>query len=157
MSIISGNIRDIVGVLDAKKNNMSPVNIENLNRKRGETFRRFMIQKMMSDELGLTPIDNPDHPPLYDTGYFAENSEVRVNGEAVNVGYFSDNSEGPEGAKITYTDIAILQTTGFNVKHRIIPPRPFMDIALRMYKETSIDKKIISNFIKGIKPEDDNV
>lgn len=121
----------------------SPSEQARINLKRGLKFRQFVIDKLQSGQLDLEPIKDPSHFPLYNTGDLAEEIEVKLfNDGKVRVGYFSSNGRSPANSKLTYSEIANLQSNGFNAKGTIVPPRPFLQIAARIYKYSGRDARV---------------
>lgn len=140
---ITKTLDNIIEELDEKK-------IDKLNLKRGNRFREFMINNLQRGLIPLEPIRDQSHNPLYDTGKLAEEIEVKLVDKSVEVGYFESNTNRPEGTELTYTEIAIVQSLGFNNGRGVVLPRPFLNIGLRLYSETDIDDRIVDEFIKNV-------
>ena len=94
----------------------------NLQLYRAKKFRKYTIDKVRSGELGLvalsgaTRIISGDHTPEDNKGGLINQIGVRPakNNEA-EAGYFESNKKKIPGKKITYTEAAIMQHTGYRI------------------------------------------
>lgn len=121
--------------------------IRAMNIKRGNAYKKFMIDALENGRIPLAPIKKGDHPPLFDTGEFAEAMKVKAKASNVEVGYFSDQAGSHSRTGLSYYDIARLQTNGYRVGKTEVPPRPFMEIGSRMYDDEKIDSEIIKEYL----------
>lgn len=138
---------ELIIKLDRMTENLNGEETIEMNEYRAMKFRDYLIQQMRADGLGLEPIKDPSHPPLYDSGELANHSNIkRGEGTNVLVGYFSSDSGRPHGSKITYTQIAILQTHGYRAGKTRVVPRPFLYIAARMFQDEGQDKKAVREY-----------
>ncbi len=126
--------------------------ISELNRKRANAFRDFLIDSLRNGTIPVEPIKDESHKPLYDTGKLAENCEVEeISAWIYKVGYFDTNKNKPDGTTLTYPEIAIVQSSGFNNGRAVVVPRPFFDIAWRMWNESGKDEKIVDEWYNNLK------
>lgn len=143
---------EVIARIEGFKKKFSREERLRINQIRAESFRDFMQTALRSGSLMLTPIKDPSHPPLYDTGQLAQRiiTEVDTDGVSVNVGFFAKNGDSPPGSRLTYTQLAILHSHGFHAGTYKVPPRPFMSIGLRRYKDEKIDNKIVKRESKNV-------
>ncbi len=94
-----------------------------LNKSRAEKFRKNTISDVKTGRLALKKnrpateiIQNTTHPPEYFTGELLKSIDIKTedNGSA-EAGYFVSDQRRPASAKISYTDIATLQHTGYRI------------------------------------------
>lgn len=94
-----------------------------ITKSMGEDFVKFTKNQLMENGLSLAPnsgatkkIQQAEHNPLSFTGGLAGSMESRMNADkSCSAGFFGDNTTKPEGSKLTYTQIAILQSSGFRI------------------------------------------
>jgi hypothetical protein len=166
----------------------------NLQLHRAKTYRNMAVNWVKIDFLGLmrhsgaTEILTGKHSPEFLTGALIDHMKVKPHGKTeADVGYFKEDNDRPKNTRITYTQIAILQHTGYRipltgrkgarvrawlaaqgvftkdydnytggVRARnqkgddawiVVPPRPFMLIALDRYIDEGIDIQAADQFI----------
>jgi hypothetical protein len=125
----------------------------------------------------LTSYMTGDHNPMSLTGKLLSLMKVvPASGNSAEVGYFPGGPIVPSNSynKITYTQLAIIHHTGYRIPLKgekgkkvrdwffavygvkfkgsaewlIVPPRPFMDKALDLYKEQGIDNLVVEKYLK---------
>lgn len=150
--IKASGLNELIKTLTVIKNNLKEDQINKLNKERGKSFKKFMTKNLKNGTIPLEPIKDQSHNPLYDTGRLADQIDVKIVDNSVDVGYFEENTERPEGTELTYTEIAIVQSHGFNTGKVVVPPRPFLDIGFRMYEESGQDEILVNEFIGNVVP-----
>lgn len=158
------------------------IDSQDLNMYRAKKYREHTVDMVRSGTLnlrartGLTEYLMGNYDPLSVTGKLLEQMKVKPgtkkSGEA---GYFGGGPEVPSIGyrKLSYTDLAILQHTGYRIplqgpkgkkvrawfvtcygihfkKERewlIVPPRPFMYRSLDSYERRGLDNKAVSEYI----------
>ena len=153
-----------------------------LNLFRAEKYTKFTKDMIRSGTLNikarsnLTEYISGNFDPLSVTGKLLEQMKaVYGKGKSGEAGYFGGGPEVPSIGyrKLSYTDLAILQHTGYRIplqgpkgkkvrawfvacygihfkKERewlIVPPRPFMHRSLDSYERRGLDNKAVSEYI----------
>lgn len=163
-------------------------NVLRLNKRRAKTFKESAIEDTKWGKLGLkknqpatVKIQGYTHSPEYFTGEMLNSMDIKEafdtkipNG--AEVGFFYISNKKPKGnGTATYSDIAMLQTTGFRIpltgekgekvraflaskgifpkkgkQFLIVPPRPFLFKALENFEKKDRDTKVINQYFKEL-------
>ncbi len=157
--------------------------VNRLNEKRAKAFRIMAIDdtkynrlKLKKNQPATVKIQGWYHAPEYFTGALLKAMEIMTNDDlSVDAGYLPSNKKKPKNSKITYTQIALLQTTGFRIPlqgekgervrrflaaHGIfmkktknflrVSPRPFLQRGAERFDAKGLDTKIINQYMKDL-------
>ena len=166
--------------IDKLANGLNP---EILNRERARVFIKYTRQKLQEGSLGLSPntgattkIQGSSHQPLSFTGGLAREMDFLVTKDkSVEAGWFAWNGARPKGSKLSYTQLALLHTTGFRVPltgdkgarvrrylasqgiyvrktktFLIVKPRPFFHNSLKRYTVANKDYKVVKKYVDAL-------
>ena len=163
-----------------KKIGKIPDNKKELNLERGREFKKFTAKQVKSGGLGLKKntdltiyLQGFEHPPLDSTGGLIRAMKIkRMPKDNYDVGYFvGEDPRKPAKSKISYAQIALLQSAGYRVplqgdkgrrvrawfaarkvffkknkQFLIVAPRPFVTASAKKYEIADIDNKIIKRY-----------
>ncbi len=173
-------MKELIADLDVV---MKRIDQNDVNKQRAEAFKMFMNTEVSSEGLGLAPLSEASikirgsHPVMFNSGKLLEAIKIRKvpKQTAVDVGFFEGGRKAPE-SKLTYTQIAILQHTGFRIPvgaeekgvrvrkylahfgifpssskaFLSVPARPFLYLAAEKFVSSGEDQQIIDKFMKEL-------
>jgi len=162
--------------------------VDRLNKARAKAFKKSAIDdtkwnrlKLAKNQPATVKIQGWYHSPEYFTGELLKAMEINAAIDAekegsIDVGYFMISNKKPKGGgTATFSDIAMLQHTGFRIpltgekggkvrgflaskgifpkkgkQFLIVRPRPFLFMAARNFDSKHRDAKVINTYIKDL-------
>ena len=115
------NKSEVDSIIDEFKLIKQSIGSDKLNKYRAEKYRKFTIEYVSKDDLGLEPLSDAtkkiagDHSPLWDRGELVKAMEVkRINSGGAAAGYFGEDPfiKDQKNEQYTTTEWAILMHVG---------------------------------------------